>query len=75
MTGFVDAEKWVPTRYELKAQVDGARVDLVEDLPPMVGDASLTLSGPVDELLLSGEVTVEDMLFAERIDWEQWDEQ
>ena len=72
VTGVIDAVRWSPTRYDLSATVDGARVDLVDELPPMVGDATLSLTGPADDLLLSGEVQIEDMLFADRIDWEQW---
>jgi autotransporter translocation and assembly factor TamB len=72
VTGVIDAHRWSPTRYDLSATVQDARVDLVDELPPMVGDAALSLTGPADDLLLSGEVQIEDMLFADRIDWEQW---
>jgi len=70
--GRVLAERWRPTRYELTAEVLDARVEPLDELPPMVGDASLRLVGPPDSLVLSGTATIDDMVFVERIDWEQW---
>jgi hypothetical protein len=37
----------------------------------MAGEAELRLAGPADALLLSGDIVVEAMHFAERIDWEE----
>ncbi len=70
--GGLEAAGWVPTRYDLAATLDEGRVQLVDDLPPITGDAALRLTGPPGGLLLSGDVTVTDMRFVERIDWESW---
>lgn len=72
LAGRVLAESWVPVRYELSAEVVQARVEPLEDLPPFVGDAQLRLTGPPEELVLSGTARIDDMVFVERIDWEQW---
>lgn len=69
--GRIDAEGWLPTRFALDAEVSDARVQYLSDLPPGLGDASLSLDGPVDDLLLSGRIRVEEMLFGERIAWEE----
>ncbi len=68
--GVIDAEGWVPVRYDLRAALADARVAYFDWLPPVTGDASLTFVGPASDPLLSGRVDVRDMLFAERIDWE-----
>ncbi len=72
LSGFILAERWVPRRVELRASVVEARVEPLDDLPPMLASAELVLSGPADQLRLSGEIVVEDMVFAERLDWEQF---
>jgi autotransporter translocation and assembly factor TamB len=69
--GTIAAESWLPTRFDLAASVDDARIRYVDYLPAIVGDAELTFDGPVDSLLLGGRVRVREMLFAERIDWEE----
>jgi len=71
-SGRIAAQDWVPERYDLQATVRGARVRYFDDLPPFVGDASLTFDGPVGDLLLSGQLDITQMTFAERIDWEDW---
>lgn len=68
----VACEKWRPVRYDLGMRVDDAQVQWVETLPPAIGGASLRFDGPVGALLLHGQLTVSDMTFAERIDWEDW---
>jgi hypothetical protein len=70
--GTIAASDWVPTRYNLKAEVRDAQIQWVETLPPAIGDASLHFEGPVDTLLLSGDVDINEMVFSERIDWEDW---
>ncbi len=70
--GRVLAERWRPVRYELEARVFDARISALDDLPPMVGEADLHLRGAPDELVLGGTATIDDMVFVERIDWEQW---
>ncbi|HCH64961.1 MAG: hypothetical protein CL927_14925 [Deltaproteobacteria bacterium] len=70
--GRVDAKNWFPTRVDLTTDVDNARVRYLDFLPAAVGDAQLTFGGPIDGLLLSGDIQIEDMVFAERIDWESW---
>lgn len=72
LKGGIEARRWRPTRFGLSAQVDNARVRYLDFLPPIQGDASLTFDGPSDELLLGGTIDIEDLVFAERIDWEDW---
>lgn len=69
-TSRIDAEGWRPRRYELAGKVEDARVQYLDYLPPMVGDADLRFDGPVDDLLLSGTIDVAEMTFSDRIDWE-----
>lgn len=66
----VNADGWIPTRYALAVEVDGATVGWFDDLPPVTGNARLRLDGPADALVLSGRVDVTAMPFTERIDWE-----
>lgn len=70
LTGGIEAEGWAPTRFDLRAALRDARVRYLDYLPPIVGDATLTFDGPVDSLLLAGRIDVRDMLFADRIEWE-----
>ncbi|MFT4628665.1 MAG: hypothetical protein ACI8PZ_007361 [Myxococcota bacterium] len=70
--GVVDAKDWMPTRIALDAQVDDAQVQWVDSLPPAIGDATLRFDGPADQLLLTGDVIVNEMTFSDRIDWEDW---
>ncbi|MBK9367868.1 MAG: hypothetical protein IPN01_16380 [Deltaproteobacteria bacterium] len=62
----------MPVRYDLTANLIDARVRYFDFLPPMVADADLALGGPPDGLLLSGDIRIQDMVFSERVDWEQW---
>ena len=66
----IDADNWVPKRYALKGQLRDAKVQYIDYLPPMRGDASLTFDGPVGDLLLGGSIAITDMEWRERIDWE-----
>lgn len=70
VSGSIDAKDWKPVRYDLSMNIRDAMVQWVESLPPAIGDGSFTFDGPVDALLLSGNVQVHDMTFADRIDWE-----
>jgi len=70
--GTITASNWIPQRFDLSASLTDARVRYLEDyLPPIVGDAQLRFAGPTDALLLSGQVTIEEMVFVDRIDWEE----
>jgi hypothetical protein len=71
-SGTIDARDWKPVRYDLAMNVKDAMVQWVESLPPAIGDGTFRFDGPVGALLLSGDVNVTDMTFAERIDWEDW---
>lgn len=66
----IQAEGWLPRRYALQASVRDARVRYFDYLPPFVGDADLAFDGPVDDLLLSGNLVITEMDFRDRIDWE-----
>ncbi len=68
--GRIDAKDWLPSRYDLWAKLGDARVEYFDWLPAITGDASLAFVGPAEEPLLSGRVDVRDMLFADRIAWE-----
>lgn len=70
--GRIEADKWLPTRYDLSVDVRDSQIQWVDSLPPAIGDASLQFDGPVDAALLTGKVTVRDMPFTDRIDWEDW---
>lgn len=70
--GHIDAEGWIPTRYDLHADVRDARVKYFESLPAMRGSAALRFDGPVDALQLGGKIVVADMTWSDRIPWEEW---
>ncbi len=70
--GTIAADNWSPTRIDLNTDVQSARVRYLDFLPAAVGDAQLQFGGPMDGLLLSGDIQIKDMVFAERIDWESW---
>lgn len=66
----IDADNWIPRRYALKGQLRDVKLQYIDYLPPMRGDALLTFDGPVGGLLLGGTIAVTDMEWRERIDWE-----
>ncbi|MGB0641193.1 MAG: hypothetical protein ACPGTU_17795, partial [Myxococcota bacterium] len=68
--GGYTSQDWVPDRFSLTSEVRNARVQYLDFLPPAVGDASLAFDGPVGELLLSGDINVREMVFSDRIEWE-----
>jgi translocation and assembly module TamB len=70
--GRIQAEGWWPRAYDLRATLTDARVQYLDFLPPLEGDADMSFTGPLGELLLAGRIDVEDMVFLDRIDWEQW---
>ena len=70
--GRILADRWRPTRFELQGQAKDAQLQWVDWLPPAIGDATFTFDGPIDQLLLAGDVTVTDMTWSERMNWEDW---
>ena len=72
MSGFVEAEAWTPTRFDLQGQLERGRIRYLTFLPTLEGDARLALEGPVDSLSLNGDIELSSVRFTERIDWEQW---
>jgi hypothetical protein len=70
--GSIFANNWVPTRFELAAFMKQGTVQYFDFLPPMTGDVDLVLEGATDDLLLSGRIDIAQMLFSERIVWEEW---
>ena len=70
--GSLESVDWVPSRYDLSMAVDDAMVQWVESLPPAIGNGRFRFDGPADALLLSGDISVTDMTFSDRIDWEDW---
>ena len=70
--GNIHAQSWIPESYALEGRLVGARVQYIDSLPPLVGDARLSFDGPLDALVLSGDIDIHEMVFSERIDWESW---
>lgn len=68
--GTVNAENWSPVRYDLWSRLDGARVQWFDWLPPVSGSAEVSFVGPATDPLMKGRVDVSQMVFADRIDWE-----
>ena len=66
----IDAEGWVPTRYALHGRLKDTRVQYLDYLPPIRGDATLAFDGPVGDLLLGGEISIAEMEWKDRVDWE-----
>ena len=62
---------WVPTRFDLRGGLRDARLQYLDYLPPIVGDADIRFDGPAGDLLMSGTVNILDMQFRDRIDWER----
>lgn len=70
--GIIEADGWVPQRFDLFARATDVQMQWIDDLPPAVGDATIAFDGPADALLLHADVTVREMAFTQRIDWEDW---
>ncbi len=68
--GTIGASGWWPSRFDLHAELRDARVQYLDYLPPMVGNADLRFDGPVGDLLMSGTIDIADMEFRDRVDWE-----
>ncbi len=66
----IEAVDWVPSRYSLAGKLTDSRIQYLDYLPPMRGNARLTFDGPVGGLLLSGEIHITDLEWRDRIDWE-----
>ncbi len=67
---YIDPETWKPSRFDLAAKASDVRIQYIESLPPMLVDGTLDFEGPAGALLLSGALTIQDMQFRERVDWE-----
>ncbi|MFT7518674.1 MAG: hypothetical protein ACI9MC_000806 [Kiritimatiellia bacterium] len=70
--GIIEADSWMPSRFDLHTTATDVQMKWVEDLPPAVGNATASFDGPIDELLLRSDVQVTEMAFTDRIDWEDW---
>ena len=64
------SQGWSPMEFGMTGTVTNGRVQYLEDFPAAVGNANLTFDGPVGELLLAGRIDVSEMVFNERITWE-----
>ena len=71
-TGGFSGSDWKPVQFDIQADVSEAKVQFIEALPPFKGDASLVFTGPASDALLTGNINVTEMLFTERITWEEW---
>lgn len=70
--GRIFAKQWTPHRWDLTTDARDVQLQWIDELPPAIGDAQLTFDGPVDALLLAGDVQINEMNFTDRIDWEDW---
>ena len=71
--GVIEAEHWMPTRFTLQGgEAENVQVQWTESLAPSVGNATIAFDGPIDQLLLSGDVNILEMNFTDRINWEDW---
>lgn len=61
---------YLPSRYDLSVSGTEAFMRYPSFLPPGLMDLSMKLSGPADELLLSGDVWLKRMVYRERYNWE-----
>ena len=48
------------------------QVQWVDYLPPAIGNGDFAFTGPADDSLMSGDIDIREMVFSERIDWEDW---
>lgn len=64
------SEDWSPKEFGMTGTVTNGRVQYLESFPAAIGNANLTFDGPVGELLLAGRIEVSEMVFNERITWE-----
>jgi len=81
ISGGLMSRDWSPHLVGIDLGLTGSSVKLFESLPTLTGNGDLELSGawpfsgnePLEsDLLLSGDVELTDVLFTERIDWEEW---
>ncbi|MEE2751396.1 MAG: translocation/assembly module TamB domain-containing protein, partial [Myxococcota bacterium] len=70
--GRLDASDWTPTRFDLGANLANGTVQYLDYLPPMRGNADLRFDGPVESLLVSGDIVRLDKVFGETNQWEEW---
>lgn len=68
----IEARGWRPSRYDLAGTLTDTRTRYLDYLPPIRGDARLSFQGPASDPLLGGIITIKDMVFRDRIDWESW---
>ena len=72
LSGYIEAQQWWPSRFDLQGQLERGRIRYLTFLPTLEGDARLALEGPVEDLNLNGDIQLSSVRFTERIDWEQW---
>lgn len=70
--GSIDAQSWWPTRFDLQAEGVDTQVLWSSSLAPAIGDSKIRFQGPAQSPLLAGEITLSEMTFSDRIDWEDW---
>jgi hypothetical protein len=71
-SGALKTDDWRPMRADFEAHGQNTQLRWVDWLPPAIVTSDLTFDGPMNQLLLGGEVRIEDMTFSDRIDWEDW---
>jgi len=71
--GRISAVRWVPTYFDLTGKLSDGRIRYFDFLPSAVGDVELSFNGSVGkDLLLSGQIDIREMMFGQRIEWEDW---
>ena len=64
------ADGWWPSAFDLQAHLEDAQIRYFDYLPSLRGDADLRFDGEVGDLLLAGDITLREMVFRDRVDWE-----
>ncbi|MBN2798087.1 MAG: translocation/assembly module TamB domain-containing protein [Deltaproteobacteria bacterium] len=70
--GQIEADGWAPRWYDLHAVGADTQILWTETLAPAIGDSDITFTGPAEDPLLAGDITISEMSFVDRIDWEDW---
>ena len=70
VSGAIESRELIPEIFDLEMNFDNSRIQLIDWLPPVVGDGQLKVTGPFEYPMISGDVRVQEMNFTDRIDWE-----
>jgi hypothetical protein len=68
--GFVASNDFIPERVDVHTTLRDGQLRLIDDFPPIRNDSRVHITGPLEQLLISGEVNILELLYTDRIDWE-----